>query len=138
MIRSSSKGGATLCGFKIAIVARTISGMANHFIADIGGGSMAIVAYQHSALELAPPSALTFQSHLMEAVSGGLVTDHRRAVESYNAAPAQPPVSGFGGIQDSFVTAASNRSNAISASTGDGSNGAVTTSASALNSWSWK
>lgn len=93
MIRSSSKGGATLCGFKIAIVAEKIGGLANHFIADIGGGSMALVAYEHPELALGSPSALTFQSYLMEAVSGGLVTDHRRAVESYARIRLSTPVS---------------------------------------------
>lgn len=80
---SGAKGGATLCGFKIAVAARMISGISNHFISDIGGGSTAVVAYQHPELELGRASALTFQFRLMEAMSGGLITDHRRAVESF-------------------------------------------------------
>lgn len=39
--------------------------------------------YQHPELELGRASALTFQFRLMEAMAGGLITDHRRAVESY-------------------------------------------------------
>jgi hypothetical protein len=80
---NGAKGGATLCGFKIAVAARMISGMSNHFIADAGSGSTAVALYQHPELGLGRASALTFQFRLMEAMTGGLITDHRRAVESY-------------------------------------------------------
>jgi hypothetical protein len=53
---------------------------------------MAVVAYHHGSLELGPPSALTFQMRLMEAVAGGMIEDHRRAVESYARFRLQTPV----------------------------------------------
>jgi hypothetical protein len=90
---NGAKGGATLCGFKIAVAARMISGISNHFIADIGRGSTAVVAYRHPELALGRASALTFQMRLMEAITGGLITDHRRAVESYARLRVSTPLS---------------------------------------------
>ncbi|MGF4045197.1 DUF6882 domain-containing protein [Paenarthrobacter nitroguajacolicus] len=89
---SAEKAGATLVAFKIATAVKMITGKANHFTSDIGGGSMAVVAYNNGHLELGPPSALTFQMRLMEAVTGGMIEDHRRAVESYARFRLQTPV----------------------------------------------
>jgi hypothetical protein len=73
-----------------------ISGIGNHFIADIGRGSTAVVAYQHPELGLGRASALTFQMRLMEAITGGLITDHRRAVESYARLRVSTPLAEIG------------------------------------------
>ncbi|MFK0006987.1 DUF6882 domain-containing protein [Paenarthrobacter sp. NPDC090520] len=80
---NGAKGGATLVAFKIAAAALLITGRPNHFTADIGRGSMAVVTYNHDSLQLGPASALTFQMRLMEGISGLMIEDHRRAVESY-------------------------------------------------------
>lgn len=76
-------GGATLVAIKFAAAALVITGRPNHYTADIGRGSMAVVTYNHGSLQLEPPSALTFQLRLMEGIAGLMIKDHRRAVESY-------------------------------------------------------
>ncbi|GAC1600635.1 MAG: hypothetical protein NVS3B6_10590 [Pseudarthrobacter sp.] len=87
---NAAKGGATLTGFKIAVAAKMMTGLPNHVVVDIGQGSTAVVAYQHPELQLGSPSALTFQFRLTEAMAGGLIADHRRAVDSYSRLRAVP------------------------------------------------
>lgn len=89
---SAEKAGATLVAFKIATVVKMVTGKPNHFTTDIGRGSMAVVAYNHGNLVLGAPSALTFQMRLMEAVAGGMIENHRRAVESYARFRLRTPV----------------------------------------------